>query len=380
MRRKQLALAAAAVAVGVLITSTGTSRHHVVHTDATTTTSTALRAAAPTSDTATPATPSPVTAASELGSGETVTIAFAGDMNFETGMDKRLAANPATAVGPFTPILKAADLAVGNLETSVGTHGTPEKKEFTFQAPPSAITALRAGGFDTVSLANNHGRDFGAVGLADSLAVSAAQADHFLIGLGKDDTEAYAPFRATIKGQRIAVIGATQVIDGEFVSSWTAAPGHPGLASAKEVEKLAAAVKAARDTSDTVIVFLHWGVERNTCPSADQKALARALADAGADIVIGGHAHRLQGAGYLGKTFVGYGLGNFNFYANGAEAARTGVVQVKVTGHRVDAYEFIPGKISGSLAQPLTGAAATEAKAYWESLRPCTALSATPTS
>ena len=96
-----------------------------------------------------------------------------------------------------------------------------------------------------------------------------------------------------IKGQRIAVIGATQVLDDNLITAWTATDTQAGLASAKEVPRLVAAVQAARATNDTVVVFLHWGVEKQTCPSASQQELARTLVDAGADIVVGGHAHRL---------------------------------------------------------------------------------------
>jgi poly-gamma-glutamate capsule biosynthesis protein CapA/YwtB (metallophosphatase superfamily) len=303
-----------------------------------------------------------------------VTIAFAGDINFEGGMATRLARDPQTAVGPFTEVLVAADVAVGNLETALGTGGTPESKDFTFLAPPSAVDALRAGGFDAISMANNHGRDFGPDGLEESLAIKDAQPDHFIIGIGHDDTEAYAPFTTTIRGQRIAVIAATQVLDEELITAWTATPTHPGLASAKRVDALVAAVQQARASADTVVVFLHWGVERNDCPVERQQVLAQQLADAGADIIIGGHAHRLQGAGMLGAAFVGYGLGNFDFTAVGAGAEKTGVIQVTVTGRRIDKYEFIPGVVKGAVATPLEGDAAEAAVDYWNTLRPCTGL------
>jgi poly-gamma-glutamate synthesis protein (capsule biosynthesis protein) len=305
-----------------------------------------------------------------------VTIVFAGDINFEGQMANRLANDPQTAIGPFTPILAGADLAIGNLETAIATGGTPENKEFTFRAPPVALDALRAGGFDAVSLANNHGRDYGPDGLTETLAVREAQPDHFIIGVGRDDLDAYAPFVATVKGQRIAVIGATQVLDAELIAAWTAAPGHPGLASAKNVDALVAAVQRARADADTVVVFLHWGIERNTCPSDVQKALAAQLSAAGADIVIGGHAHRLQGGGMLGPTFVGYGLGNFDFTAVGAGAEKTGVIEVTVTGRHIDGYRFVPGVIRGAVAQPLEGAAADGAAADWDALRGCTDLTA----
>ena len=143
-------------------------------------------------------------------------------------------------------ILSAADLAVGNLESAIATGGTPENKDFTFRAPPEAVDALRAGGFDAVSMANNHGRDYGAE-RPDRIARGQGRA-------GRSLHHRHRPRRrrrvhvvhATVKGQRVAVIGATQVIDGELVASWTAAPGHPGLASAKNVDALVAAVQQAR--------------------------------------------------------------------------------------------------------------------------------------
>ncbi|MEY2452706.1 MAG: hypothetical protein QOD92_2280 [Acidimicrobiaceae bacterium] len=289
-------------------------------------------------------------------------------------MGTRLARDPQSAIGPFTDVLSSADIAVGNLETALGTGGSPENKDFTFQAPPSAVDALRAGGFDVVSMANNHGRDFGPDGLEESLAIKEAQPDRLIIGIGRNDAEAYAPFTTTIRGQRIAVIAATQVLDGELIDSWTATPTHPGLASAKRVDALVAAVQQARANADTLVVYLHWGIERNDCPSDVQKTLAQQLVDAGADIIIGGHAHRVQGAGMLGNAFVGYGLGNFDFTAVGAGAEKTGVIQVTVTGRHIDKYEFIPGTIRGAVATPLADNDAQVALDYWNGLRACTGL------
>lgn len=213
-----------------------------------------------------------------LGSGETVTIAFVGDMNFEGSLRARLDAEPSTAVGPFAELLRTADLAVGNLETAIAVGGTRADKQFTFRTPPSATAALRAAGLDVVSMANNHGLDYGPEGLAESVAAARAQPDHLIIGIGAEENEAYAPFTATVKGQRISVIGATQVLDDNLISAWTATAGHGGLASAKRVDRLTAEVGKARLSSDTVIVFLHWGVEKSTCPTGDQQRLAAALA------------------------------------------------------------------------------------------------------
>jgi poly-gamma-glutamate synthesis protein (capsule biosynthesis protein) len=302
-----------------------------------------------------------------------VTLAFAGDVHFEGVLRSKLTANPAGVLAPIAPVLGAADLAVANLETAITERGQPEPKQFTFRAPPTAFTALAAGGIDVASMANNHGLDYGSEGLADALA-AASTSGFPLIGIGNDATQAFAPYRTVIKGQRIAVISATQVIDGNLLTSWSATETHAGLASAKDVARLVGAVGQARATSDTVVVFLHWGVEGQTCPSPQQQQLARTLVDAGADIVLGGHSHRLEGAGRLGSAFVGYGLGNFAFYAKPGPGAQSGVLFVTVTGRDVDTYEFKPARIHDGVPFPLTGPEAAEAVAAWNGLRGCTGL------
>jgi poly-gamma-glutamate synthesis protein (capsule biosynthesis protein) len=223
-------------------------------------------------------------------------------------------------------------------------------------------------------MANNHGLDYGLVGLHDSLA--AARARHFpVIGIGLDASQAYRPYRKTVKGQRIAIVAATQVLDNNLISSWTAGRGKPGLASAKHEPRLLAAVRRARATSDTVVVFLHWGRELVGCPTVDQRAVARHLIDAGADVVIGSHAHVLLGAGHLRHAFVDYGLGNFVFYASRELAVQTGVLELTITGRRVDSYRWVPARLSGSIPHPLSGASARRAVAAWSALRGCTGLS-----
>ncbi len=308
-----------------------------------------------------------------LGSGQTITIAFAGDSNFEGSAADRLAADPASVLAPIAPVLGAADLTVANMETAIGFGGTPAPKEFTFQAPPAALEAFRAAGVDVVSAANNHGLDFGVESLHETLAAE-RDLGFPIIGIGIDEAEAYAPFRTEIRGQRIAVIAATQVLDDSLIDVWTAAPDTPGLASAKRVDRLVAEVAAARATSDTVVVFLHWGIEQQTCPSTSQQELARQLVDAGADIVVGGHAHRLQGGGRLDGAVVHYGLGNFGFNALSVDGARSGVFTVSITGRRVEGYTWTPARIVDRQPIPLEGDEAAEHLAYWEGLRDCTDL------
>ena len=370
-----LALALALVAVVVVLVSRGDDQVIGVGTGSTTLDVPTTRpVASPSTSAAGPEARTVDPDRDGRGSGQAVTLAFGGDVHFEGQIRARLAADPASVLAGVGPVLKAADLAVVNLETAVTARGTKAAgKEYAFRAPASAFAALKAGGVDVASMANNHGMDYGQQGLEDSL--DAAQANGFpVVGIGRSAAEAYRPFLTEVKGQRIAVLGATQVLDDSLRAAWTATDSQGGLASAKEVGRMVEAVKAARGQAETVVVYLHWGTEGDTCPNPAQPQLAKALAEAGADVIVGGHAHRLQGAGRLGSAFVAYGLGNFVFYTDGGPGAETGVLTVTVTGRQVDRYKWTPARLVGQLPRTLEGAAATSAVASWDRLRGCTGL------
>ena len=261
-----------------------------------------------------------------------------------------------------------------NLETAVTQRGTPAPgKLFHFRAPSSAFRALERAGVDVATMANNHGLDYGQQGLQDSLA--AASAARFpVVGIGQDADAAFAATLFTVKGQRIAFVGATQVLDDNLVDAWTAGPGKPGLASAKDEARLVEAVRSARARADTVVVYLHWGQERTPCPLPRQRSLAQLLVAAGADVVVGSHAHVLLGGGRLGGAYVDYGLGNFVFYAHGGPGVQSGVLTLTVRGRAVTAHRWSPATISGGVPHPRSGSAASAARASWERLRSCTGL------
>ncbi|MHB8060492.1 MAG: CapA family protein [Gaiellaceae bacterium] len=331
-----------------------------------------------TGETTAPATTTKVktTLRGRLGSGSAVTLAFGGDVHFEGIVRSKLNANPSSVMAAIKPVFEKSDLAMVNLETTISYRGSPiPGKAYTFRAPPSGIRALKAGGVDLATVANNHGMDYGLTSFLDTLRY--AKRAHFpLVGGGRNSAQAYAPYRITIKGQRIAILGASQVIDSNLIASWTAAAGKPGLASAYQVGRLTAAVRSARKVSDTVVVYLHFGTERLGCPTSAQYEITRKLIAAGADIVVGSHAHRLQGAGRRGKAFVAYGLGNFVWYSqNSIESITTGVLKVTVTGRRIDGYKWVPARIVGGSPTPLGGSSRSAALASWRGLRSCTNLS-----
>ncbi len=303
-----------------------------------------------------------------------VTLAFAGDVHF-AGRVARLLKDPSTAFGPINSVLKSADFTAVNLETAVTSRGQPQPKAYHFHTTPVAFTALRDAGVDLVTMANNHILDYGRVGLADTLA--AAKHAHFpYVGVGVNAAAAWAPYVTTINGTKIAIVGVSQV--AELASSWVATASRSGEANAINVGRTLAAVRAAKRLARVVVVFMHWGTEGTACPDPNQLSLAPKLAAAGASIIIGAHAHMLQGSGWLGHTFVAYGMGNFLWWENSFSTA-TGVLKLTLHPHKPLTARFIPGVVSAT-GQPIVdhGAAARRALAHYTSLRTCAELTARP--
>jgi poly-gamma-glutamate synthesis protein (capsule biosynthesis protein) len=303
-----------------------------------------------------------------------VTLAFAGDVNFAR-RTAGLLKDPATAFGPIASVLGSADFTALNLETAVTSRGAPQPKTYHFRTTPTAFTALRDAGVDLVTMANNHVLDYGQTGLADTLA--AARAARFpYVGIGTSAAAAWAPYVATIKGTKIAIIGVSQV--AELASSWVATRSRPGEANAINLSRTLAAVRAAKRLASIVIVFMHWGTEGTSCPDPNQLSLAPKLAAAGASIIIGAHAHMLQGSGWLGRTFVAYGMGNFLWWER-SYSTSTGVLKLTLRQHAPLTAQFIPATVSRT-GQPVVdhGASARQAAAHYAALRGCAQLAAHP--
>ena len=314
------------------------------------------------------------------GDGQAVSVAFGGDVHFPVGttLGDRLEDDPSDALGPTVPaLLSGADLSMVNYESALTDGSCPDAqgKQFVFYAPPTVIDAFKGAGISLITEANNHGEDCGPPGLQTALAARASTG-YTILGIGQNAPEAFTPYTTTIHGQHIAIIAATQVIDSDLQTLWTATATQPGLASAYDVNDLVGAVETARKTADTVIVYLHWGTELDACPNPLQEPLAQLLVQAGADIIVGTHAHVLLGGGYLGSAYVDYGLGNFAFYDNSPPENASGSLVISVTGRHIDSATWRPAAIEDDLPQPLSGTAATAALAAWNQARTCTNVSA----
>jgi poly-gamma-glutamate synthesis protein (capsule biosynthesis protein) len=227
-----------------------------------------------------------------------------------------------------------------------------------------------------LSLANNHAADYGAVGLRDTLA-AVATSPVPVVGIGRNEDEAFRPHRTRVGGTTVTVFGVHQV-RGYTTWNWSAGPDTPGVAaSIRPKRRLLEAVRRADRAGELVVVYLHWGEELITCPTPLQRDMAVALAQAGADVVAGSHAHVLLGAGWLGDTYVSYGLANFVWY--NTYRPHSGVLTLRVRDGEVVRDSFLPALIrDDGLPHPVAGPARAQAVRDWEALRGCAGLAATP--
>ncbi len=276
-----------------------------------------------------------------------IRLAAVGDINMD-----RAPAYILTELGdlpyPFAlvkPVFDAADYTIGNLETALGDVGEPAAKRYPFRSPPVAAEALAVGGVDLVSLANNHAQDYGPEALLQGIDLLHA-AGVATVGGGANDEAAHAPHVADIGGLRVAFLGYVHVpieaVTNFDTQTWAATADAPGLAWG-DPARIRADVAAARPEADLVVVILHSGYEYIEEPSEEQVAAARAAVDAGADLVVGHHAHILQGIHRYTDGVIAYGLGNFVFDIDGPP--ETTILNVWLDRDGVRQLELIPAII-----------------------------------
>ena len=314
-----------------------------------------------------------------------VTLAFAGDVHFQIQVAALL--DDPHGLGPIGRALSDADLTMVNLESAVTERDSWDPKSlerprdrYWFRAPARALDVLADAGVDVVTVANNHGADLGADGLRDTL-VAASHAPLAVVGVGQDRAHAFTPYRTRVHGTDLAFLAADTTPLESTSPGWTAGRRTPGLAAARgpRPPALLRAVRRADREADVVVVYLHWGREMRTCPTPEQRSIARALAAAGADVLVGSHAHVQLGSGWQGDTYVNYGLGNFVWYHN--RPPDSGVLRLRLEDGKVASDQWTPARIgpSGGAPLPLAGEARHRAITDWQVRRGCAGLASTPT-
>lgn len=281
--------------------------------------------------------------------GEETVLDFTGDINLSEGwsttvfMDRQPDGIYDCLSSDLMLELQSADILLINNEFTYSNRGTPlAGKAYTFRAAPSRVEVLQQLGADIVSLANNHVYDYGEEALLDTMD-TLEQAQIPYVGAGRNLEEAEKIVYFIANGRKIAIVAATQI---ERFESFTkeAEENTPGVLKTLEPDKFVRVIREAKKNSDYVIAYPHWGTEGTSVYGLDQRQLAEAFAEAGADVIIGGHTHSLQGIDYIGDVPVFYSLGNFWF--NG-KTIDTGVAQVRIQKDGSIRPRFLPCLQSG---------------------------------
>lgn len=273
-----------------------------------------------------------------------IALAAVGDVTFGDGVGWRIARTSTRY--PWlrvARVLGTADIATANLEGAVSERGTAVPgKLFHFRGPALSVrAAVRFAGIDVFTLANNHSRDFGAIGLLDTVKAVRTAGGH-VVGGGADLVAARTPVILQRGGLRVAFLGYNDVPPWSF----TARRGYPGTAPAVPAD-IARDVRVTRARADLVVVWFHWGAELQPEQNGRQEELARVATEAGATLVLGAHPHVLLPVEQPAPgVLVAWSLGNFVFSPRSEQTARTAVLHVQLGSRGVLGHRLQPARIS----------------------------------
>lgn len=243
----------------------------------------------------------------------------------------------------------SADLFFLNHEYAISDRGTPlEDKYYVFRAKPERMSILKEMGTDIVSLANNHVYDYGADALNDT-ADLLDKAEIAYVGGGRNKEEAEQPTYYIINGIKIGFVAASEGENYRFTPAATdTTPGIMDCYDATEYNKV---IAQAASECDYLIAYVHWGPEDDNQYTEQQTTHGKEFLASGADIVIGGHPHVLQGIEYTDDGPIVYSLGDFWF---NDETKYTGLLNLNITVDGLQEMSFTPCLQSESKTQYLT--------------------------
>lgn len=266
---------------------------------------------------------------------------------------QRRAADGGYDFGPpyrrIAPLVAEADFAFINQETILAGDELPLSSYPAFCSPTQLGRHLMELGFNLFSTANNHSLDMGVRGIKASGAFWEQQEDVAVSGCYRSPEERDAIPLLTRNNITVALIAATEHTNGIPQPS-DENFGVPLIEEDREL--LFEKTRRAAELADLVILSLHWGIEGSDSPTDAQRELARELAEAGADVILGHHSHVLQGGEFLetprGRSYVIYSLGNFISAQRGASNMLAGMLRLELQKEpgapraEITAVSFLP--------------------------------------
>lgn len=243
--------------------------------------------------------------------------------------------------------MQNADITMVNEEFPFSNRGTQaQDKQFTFRVDPGYVKILQEMGIDVVTVANNHALDYGTDALSDTFQ-TLDNAGIAYVGAGDNLERASQPYVIKAGGKTFGFLAASRVIPEV---SWNIDNRQPGMLCTYDSAELCNAIQKAKETCDYVVVYVHWGIERENTPQDYQRQLGKAYIDAGADMVIGAHPHVLQGIEYYNGKPIVYSLGNYIF---NQEIGSTVLLKTTITPENETTLQLIPAYASGAKTQKM---------------------------
>ena len=281
----------------------------------------------------------------ELANNNITTISFVGDVSLADNWyiapkyDERNKKIYGILSENVVNIMNEADIMVANNEFTISNGGEKmPNKLYTFRASPERLSIYEEMGVDLVTLANNHIFDFGVEAFNDALN-SLEQYDIPYIGAGRNIEEAQRPYYFIANGYKIGFINATRAEKNILTPEATETTG--GVLRCYDPTNFMNVIKETKENSDFVIALVHWGKEDSSELEQVQIDTAKLYIDAGADIIVGSHAHTLQGFDFYKEKAIIYNLGDFIF---NNETKDTGIFQLKMDNNGNFKYYFKPCK------------------------------------
>lgn len=281
---------------------------------------------------------------------EEVFLVAVGDISYSRGVE-RIVKKQEDINYPFLKIrdfLQSADLVFANLETPITPGQEIPDFEMIFRSNLGTEQALKQAGLSVLSLANNHTPNFGDEGLKDTFDYL-ARAGIKYVGAGNNEREAYGPVYIEEKGIKFAFLAYNDTAIAP--ASYEAGANRAGTAFMR-TDKMAEAVKEAKQKTDFVIVSMHAGIEYAGEPNESQVNFAHAAIDAGADLIIGHHPHVVQTMEKYRGKYIFYSLGNFIFDQSQSQETKEGLaIKVYFTKSGINKIDILP-VVMTNFAQP----------------------------
>ena len=271
-----------------------------------------------------------------------VTLSFVGDISLADNFDimpyydKRGEGIYGILSKKVVDIMNNADIMVANNEFTISDRGSPLNKQYTFRASPNRLNIYKEMGVDLVSIANNHIYDYGEEAFQDSLKYL-KEYDIPYVGAGTNIEEAKRAFYYIAGGYKISFISASRAEKNIITPGATSTSS--GIFRCYDNELLINTIKEEKEKSDYVILLIHWGKEDSHELEEVMLKTRKEYVDAGADLVVGSHAHLLQGMEFYKDKLIAYNLGDFIF---NRETKDTGILNVNILNDGSMTYDFIP--------------------------------------